>query len=79
MCIVNWIALILTMVGAQNWLTIGLFDFNLVSWICMGNTVIERIIYSIVGIASIYIGIVLLIYKGNLPLNERDEKKDTII
>ena len=78
MYIVNWIALILTLIGAQNWLLIGLFDFNLVSWICMGNTLIERIIYTLVGIASIVIGISLFLYKGNLPLNAREDNRTVL-
>ena len=75
MYIANWIALILTLIGAQNWLYIGLFDFNLVGWISMGNTLVERIIYTLVGIASIFIGISLFLYKGNLPLNPREDNR----
>lgn len=75
MYIANWISLILVMIGAQNWLYIGLFNFNLVSWISMGNTIIERVIYVIVGLASILLGISLFVYKGNLPLNANDNKE----
>ena len=42
-------------VGALNWLLIGLFKFDLVASIFGGNTsILSRIIYSLVGIAGIY-------------------------
>ncbi len=78
MIIANWIALCLIMIGAGNWLSIGTFNFNFVNWITFGNSVIERIIYVLVGLASIYIGIMLFFNKGSLPLKEH-EQKDTIL
>ena len=78
MIIANWISLCLIMIGAGNWLTIGIFNFNFVNWICFGNTIIERIIYSLVGIASIYIGVVLAMNRGTLPLQVHEEKKDIL-
>lgn len=48
-------ALILTIVGALNWLLVGLFRFDLVGWIFGGQTaVISRIVYGLVGIAGIW-------------------------
>ncbi len=53
--IIDRIALIITIIGALNWGSIGLFRFDLVSWICGGaTTVAARIIYSIVAIAGIW-------------------------
>lgn len=55
MKIVNNIALILSIIGGINWGLIGLFKFDLVAWICGGqDSVIARIIYSIVGLAAIW-------------------------
>lgn len=49
------IALILTIVGALNWGSIGLFQFDLVAWICGGaGTLWARIIYTIVALAGIW-------------------------
>ena len=45
--------LILTIVGAINWGLIGLLDFNLVSTIFGSGTMLERLIYILVGIAGI--------------------------
>ena len=53
------IALVLTIVGALNWGLIGFFDFNLVTSLFGDtNSVISRIIYSIIAIAGV-INIVL--------------------
>ncbi len=53
--ILDRIALIITIIGALNWGSIGLFQFDLVSWICGGAaTVAARIIYSVVAIAGIW-------------------------
>ena len=50
------ICLILTIIGGLNWLLVGLADFNLVNWIFVGNLYfIARIIYTLVGIASIWV------------------------
>ncbi len=49
------LALILVIIGAINWLLVGLFQFDLVAWIFGGQaTVLARIIYSIVGIAGLW-------------------------
>lgn len=49
------IAFILVIVGALNWLLIGLFDFNLVAMIFGPISFISRTIYTLVGIASLWI------------------------
>lgn len=45
--------LVLTIVGALNWGLIGLFDFNLVATIFGSGSMLEKIIYILVGIAGI--------------------------
>ncbi len=52
-------ALTLVIIGALNWLLVGLFQWDLVTAIFGGDTVrqssgISRIIYSLVGIAGLY-------------------------
>ena len=51
--IIQKVLLVITIIGGINWLLIGIFNFNLVSFICMDNEVASRIIYSIVGICSV--------------------------
>ena len=49
------ISLILVIVGALNWLLVGLFQFDLVSWIFGGQAnAFARILYALVGIAGLW-------------------------
>ena len=49
------LALILIIVGALNWLSVGLFQFDLVAALFGGASgIISRIVYSVVGLAGIY-------------------------
>lgn len=50
----NGIALTLVIIGAINWLLVGLFKFNLVDSIFGSLSVLTRIIYIIVGIAGLW-------------------------
>lgn len=47
------IALTLVIIGALNWLLIGLFDFDLVATLFGTMSVLSRIIYSLVGLSGI--------------------------
>jgi len=47
------IVLTLVIVGALNWLLIGLFDFDLVATLFGTMSILSRIIYSLVGISGI--------------------------
>ncbi len=50
----DYIALILVVIGAVNWGLIGFFNFDLVRAIFGDMTLVSRIIYSVVGIAGLY-------------------------
>lgn len=65
MAIATLIALILTIIGALNWLLVGIFSFNLVTWI-FGVGVVARIIFSLVGLAGIWLIIMLILGRGKL-------------
>ena len=53
MKVLYYIALTLVIIGAVNWLLIGLFNFDLVATIFGTMSVFSRIIYSLVGIAGL--------------------------
>lgn len=56
--VLTLIAYILVIIGALNWGLIALFNFNLVEWInkyTFNNTIFERIIYGLVGLAALFI------------------------
>ena len=46
-------ALVFTIIGAINWLLVGVFDFNLVDYLFSSMYIIARIIYIIVGICGL--------------------------
>jgi uncharacterized membrane protein YuzA (DUF378 family) len=50
----DYIALILVVIGAVNWGLIGFFDFDLVRAIFGDMTLVSRIIYALVGISGLY-------------------------
>ena len=53
MKVLYYIALALVIIGALNWLLVGLFDFNLVSTLFGNMSVFSRIIYVLVGISGV--------------------------
>ena len=53
--IMDRIALILSIIGALNWGSIGLFKFDIVAWIFGGqDAILSRIIYTVVALAGIW-------------------------
>ncbi|MBO4569885.1 MAG: DUF378 domain-containing protein [Clostridia bacterium] len=65
MIIANIIALSIAIIGCLNWFLVGVFSWNLVTWI-FGVGLFTRIIYAIVGIAGIWLLIQLLFKRTRL-------------
>ena len=64
------IALLLTIIGAVNWGLIGIFQFDLVSYIFGGQgALLSRIVYTLVGAAGLWC-ISLLFRKTNANPHE---------
>ncbi len=62
--VLDTVSLILVIVGALNWLLVGLFQFDVVAWIFGGQAaVISRIIYTIIGAAGLWC--ITLLFKKN--------------
>lgn len=53
MKVLYYIALALVIIGALNWLLVGLFNLNLVSTLFGNMSVFSRIIYVLVGISGV--------------------------
>jgi uncharacterized membrane protein YuzA (DUF378 family) len=53
MKVLYYIALTLVIIGALNWLLIGLFSFDLVATLFGVMSVFTRIIYSLVGVCGL--------------------------
>ena len=53
--ILDWVALVLLIIGGLNWLLVGLFSFDLVAALFGEMTGLARLIYILVGLAAIYL------------------------
>ncbi len=51
--VLDWIALILLIIGGLNWTLVGIWHFNLVLFI-FRITVLVRIVYILVSLSAIY-------------------------
>lgn len=51
----DWIAIVLVVVGGLNWALVGLFSFDLVAALLGDMSILSRIIYVLVGLAAVYI------------------------
>ena len=52
--VIDWIALILLIIGGLNWGLVGLFKFDLVNTVFGSIPILATIIYVLVGIAALY-------------------------
>lgn len=50
----DWIVMILVVVGGLNWGLVGFFDYDLVAGIFGDASTVSRIIYDLVGLAALY-------------------------
>jgi uncharacterized membrane protein YuzA (DUF378 family) len=51
----DWIALILAIIGGLNWGLVGAFNFDLVAAIFGAGSMIARLVYILVGLAALYL------------------------
>ncbi len=70
--ILDRIALILTIVGALNWGSIGLFKFDIVAWLCGGqDALVSRIIYTVIALAGVWC--ISLLFRAREEFEALDE------
>jgi uncharacterized membrane protein YuzA (DUF378 family) len=50
----DWLALILLIVGGLNWGLVGILGFDLVAAIFGQMSLLSRIVYSLVGVSALY-------------------------
>lgn len=74
MSIFQKICLVFTIIGGINWGLVGLFDFNLVTFITMGENIFSKIIYTLVAVCAI---INILIFFYHLERKEKDLEYST--
>ncbi|MCF7866582.1 DUF378 domain-containing protein [Candidatus Woesearchaeota archaeon] len=51
---IDWITLVLVIVGGLNWGLVGLFNFDLVKAILGSIPILQNIVYILVGISAAY-------------------------
>jgi len=51
---IDWIALILLVIGGLNWGLVGIWNFDLVAWIFGAGSVVATIVYILVGVAGLW-------------------------
>ena len=52
----DWVALLLLVIGGINWGLVGLFQFDLVATLFGGSaTMVSRIVYTLVGLSAVYV------------------------
>ena len=61
----DWIAMILVVIGGLNWGLVGFFNFDLVATIFGDMTMMTRVVYSVVGLAAVYVLISAVMKMGD--------------
>ena len=69
----NWIAFIILAIGGLNWGLVGIFNFNLVTWIFAGFNVGAIIMYVLVLISTIWL-IIAALMQGAIYFRSRVER-----
>lgn len=54
----DWITIILVIIGAINWGLVGIFKFDLVAAIFGDMSILSRIVYILIGLAGIYMAVI---------------------
>lgn len=68
------ISLALVIIGALNWGSIGLFQFDIVAWIFGGQgAILSRIVYTLVALAGIWCISLLFRETDSMTVTESDE------
>ena len=65
MVIANIIALSIVIFGSLNWFCVGVFSWNFLAWV-FGVGVFVRILYALVGLAGIWLLIMLIVRRTKL-------------
>ncbi|NMD00188.1 MAG: DUF378 domain-containing protein [Bacteroidales bacterium] len=56
----NSVAMVLLIVGGLNWGLVGLFNFNLVTFLFGMTGFLTNLVYVLVGISAVYVALVVL-------------------
>lgn len=77
MIITNIIALCVLVLGSINWMLVGVFSWNLLTWI-FGTGMFVRILYAVVGLAGVWMLIQLLVRREKLFSRDETMQKTRV-
>lgn len=75
---ISIIAFVLTILGCLNWFCIGFFQYDFVAGLFgYQGSIFSRIVYIIIGLASIWLTYVVIKYRGKITIDKvkKDEKE----
>ena len=55
----DWVALVLVVVGGINWGLVAVMDLDLVAAIFGDMTMVSKIVYGLVGVSAVYVAAVM--------------------
>lgn len=55
--VLDWVALVLVIVGGLNWGLVGAMDFDLVATLFGDMSGLSRIVYVLVGLSAVYLAV----------------------
>lgn len=72
-------AFIIVIIGGLNWLCIGFFQFDFVAGLFgTQSSIFSRLIYIVVGIASVFLTYAVIRYKGRLTI-KKNKNQDEVL
>lgn len=51
---IDWIAIVLVVIGGLNWGLVGFFDFNLVASLFGAASTISNVVYDLIGLSALW-------------------------
>lgn len=63
--VIDWLVMVLVIVGGLNWGLVGAFDFNLVDSLFGEGSALARIVYVLVGLSALYMILVATKLRGH--------------
>lgn len=73
-------AFIITIIGCLNWLCIGFFQFDFVAGLFgTQSSIFSRLVYIVVGIASVFLTYAVIRYKGRLTIRKNKNQDQVLL
>ncbi len=67
MKVLNWVAIVLIVVGGLNWGLVGFFNFDLVATIFGAMSLVSRVVYALVGLSALWVLLFMLPQMNKKP------------